>query len=144
MLTRLYYGSIGLKIGNAQQCLVEVSNVTFQRNLVEDTRGYMKQSIYCLMLTRLCYGSICLKVELARQLSVEIPGSEFQQILYQSSRDTRKFPFIFFSKLRFIMNQYGCKAESSNNTWWKTPITDLNKICETVYGVSGKAHLGLM
>jgi hypothetical protein len=44
-------------------------------------------------------------------------------------------------KLDFTMDQYGWKAETSNNFWRKPPISNFNNICIMVYDIHGGVHL---
>jgi hypothetical protein len=53
----------------------------------------------------------------------------------------RERPFITLCKLRFIVDQYGCKLAVLANFWRKCVISNFNKICEMVYGIYGKFHL---
>jgi hypothetical protein len=46
-------------------------------------------------------------------------------------------------KLGYIMGQYGWKLESPTKSWWKSPISHLEDVCEMVYGAQRKVHVWL-
>jgi hypothetical protein len=61
-----------LKIGTAQQRLVEIFRIKYQEN-----PEYMEKSIYGLMETRLYCGSVLLKIGVTRKFSVAVSRVKF-------------------------------------------------------------------